>query len=416
MKNKNFKIIMLSMLISSTSILAQSSGGDVIYRRSSLHLMTIESESFPMKEIVYDAVNSMPFPDKYNNHTIGTTSFNPLDFQLTDEERAAIPELNKEKSKLGALAGETVQETLTEEAILAKRIKKEMSYIITKYLNDSKIANQLIAKWFNRSSEGYFDDQLIAERGQYDASKKATDVAKASAKGSQMIDVAGLELIAKTFLVLNKMNYFKNEPVALAIKVAADAAIDANAEMAEPAKNLAKKGIEKVYEKTKDGVTVITNSHLYQVHWDDTVRNAFNELWIDASWPEDPAEKEKLRAAFDNSDAFKMKYVGSAKAKSISVLTIKGRTPEDMVRIATIRNVNNVFGKLQKKYEAFKPMVQLSTGGDPGPITAAIGMKEGLKGGEKFECLEQSIDPKTGLATYTAKGKIKVDKTAIWDN
>jgi hypothetical protein len=43
-------------------------------------------------------------------------------------------------------------------------------------------------------------------------------------------------------------------------------------------------------------------------------------------------------------------------------------------------------------------------------------MKEGLEGGEKFEVLEQVVDPKTGLTKYKSKGTIKVDKDLLWDN
>jgi hypothetical protein len=50
------------------------------------------------------------------------------------------------------------------------------------------------------------------------------------------------------------------------------------------------------------------------------------------------------------------------------------------------------------------------------PITAKIGMKEGIDNGDKFEVLEQTIDPKTGLTKYESKGKITVEKDKIWDN
>jgi hypothetical protein len=43
-------------------------------------------------------------------------------------------------------------------------------------------------------------------------------------------------------------------------------------------------------------------------------------------------------------------------------------------------------------------------------------MKEGLEGGEKFEVLEQTLDPKTGRTVYEKRGTIKVEKDMIWDN
>ena len=84
-----------------------------------------------------------------------------------------------------------------------------------------------------------------------------------------------------------------------------------------------------------------------------------------------------------------------------------------MITLATVRNVDNVFSKLQREYDIFMPKVPLFTGS---PITAKIGMKEGLEGGEKFEVLEQTMDPKSGLTKYNRVGEIKVSKKQIWDN
>ena len=50
------------------------------------------------------------------------------------------------------------------------------------------------------------------------------------------------------------------------------------------------------------------------------------------------------------------------------------------------------------------------------PVTADIGTKEGIKGGEKFEILELVIDPKTGASEYKTVGKVKVDKKKVWNN
>ena len=50
------------------------------------------------------------------------------------------------------------------------------------------------------------------------------------------------------------------------------------------------------------------------------------------------------------------------------------------------------------------------------PATARIGMKEGLEGGEKFEVLEQLVDPKTMMTSYKRKGVITVEKDKVWDN
>jgi hypothetical protein len=89
------------------------------------------------------------------------------------------------------------------------------------------------------------------------------------------------------------------------------------------------------------------------------------------------------------------------------------RTEDQIIDLSVTRNIDNVYAKLQKKYDVFKTKVPLFSGS---PLTAKIGMKEGLEGGEKFEVLEAIMDPKTGIIDYKKKGTIKVDKKLIWDN
>jgi hypothetical protein len=52
-----------------------------------------------------------------------------------------------------------------------------------------------------------------------------------------------------------------------------------------------------------------------------------------------------------------------------------------------------------------------------GPVTARIGLKEGLEGGESFDVLESRKDAKTGQYKYVSVGSVSVDKKQpIWDN
>ena len=82
--------------------------------------------------------------------------------------------------------------------------------------------------------------------------------------------------------------------------------------------------------------------------------------------------------------------------------------------IGTVRNIDNVFAKLQKKYVVFRPVTPISS---VGPITAMIGLKEGLEPGDKFEILKSTKDPKTGKISYVAFASAKVDKDfPIFDN
>jgi hypothetical protein len=163
------------------------------------------------------------------------------------------------------------------------------------------------------------------------------------------------------------------------------------------------------YKKAREGYSVWTTSYLYKLQWNDSISGTFyNDYWMDKN-SIDPAKKEQ----FDNTELFSLKFVGSEKSRSLVTGSFKEqRGAEKLVEMATIRTIDNVYSKLQKKYDVFKTKTPLLSGD---PLTAEIGLKEGLDGGDKFEVLEQTVN-KEGKTEYVRKGTIKVDGKLIWDN
>jgi len=353
----------------------------VVYRRSSLHTMIMESEGYPYKDTVLKAYNNAPFPEKYNDHTIGAKSFNPLMYRSS-----AAP---------------------TDSTVDTSAFAKIDDYkpMIDNYMQREKIAAKLVAKWFNRKDDGSFDMDLIGARGSYDASDLATKIASNSARGLASLADAGEELIGNTFVVVSKLKFVSNEVAATAIRAAAYIAAD------QIPSNLlsmtAKAAADVVYNKTHEGYSVWTTSYLYKLRWNDSIAAVFyNDLWVDKS------KKDSVRASkFYDSDIFGMDFVGSEKSSSL-VAFAGDRNPAEVITVATVRTVDNVYAKLQKKYDIFKTKTPLYTGE---PITAKIGLKEGLEAGDKYEVLEQVQDA-DGKTKYVRKGVVKVDGKQIWDN
>jgi hypothetical protein len=390
-------IVTLSLLLIGMSTFAQMDQKplDVKYRRSSLHTMVVESEKFPQKDVVIKAFNNAPFPDKYNDHQIAQKSFNPVNYTLTSEEKAKI----YTSSKMGKFVSGAAD-------IKTDSVNKELPVRIQKYLEKEKIANKLVAKWFDRQADGSFDCNLVADRGVFNASFLETKTAQASSEGQALLKTAGFELIDNTFVVINKFNFIENEPVARVLRDAAKVA----ASKLPMGQDLAMKAADKAYDKAKEGYSIWATSYLYKLVWNEIVSNTFyNDFYMEKG-----SVDAKKKEAFDKSELFKLEFVGDEEASALVTFSLKEkRTEEQIIALSTVRIVDNIYAKLQKKYDVFKTKTPLFTGN---PITAKIGTKEGLEGGEKFDVLEQTVDEKTGVATYKSIGTIKVEKDGIWDN
>lgn len=365
-----------------------------VYRRSSLYPIMLETDPVFKEEdeaelakFAKAAYAKAPFPDKYNDHRLADVSFRFKDYiSLTpDEEKELGDEADEKKSR-----------------------KKDEKYIAAadKFLKEKNIAKGMVAKWFNRKADGTFDMSLIHERGSYDASAMSVQLASGSIRGMSILQDAGEELIKNTFVTINRMRFVKNEPIARAVKELAY--IAANQLPSDLARTLAKTAADVAYNATKDGYTVWNVALLYQLEWNEEIANNFYEnMWMDET-----NISEERKNLFETTDIFNLKFVGYEKASSIVLIGI-GRPKEEIIEVATIRNIDKTYVKLQKSFDVFKTKTPIVS---TDPITAKIGMKEGVEGNDKFEVLEMVVDKKTGLTKYEVVGQIKADKKLIWDN
>ena len=366
MRIKHLALLIALFSVSILSLSAQQTK----YRRSSLSMLLIESDNFPSKEAVMKSWNAYPFPDKYNKHDIGMSTLS----------------LAKEASSDTAGAEE-------------EKFKGKIDRVI----KEKKLANKLVAKWFNRDASGKFNMNLIQERGFYSASEMEASVAKGQARGLSSLGDAGEELIKNTFVTFTKLDFIENEPAARAIRDAAQ--IETQKRLEGKPQFLIDKALqalEVVYEKTKEGYSLWSKTWLYRLNWNDSIAAVFyTDLWSNP-------------AAFENSDLFSLEFVGVQYNQSLVTFKIgETRTQEQIIDLGLVRNIDNVFAKLQKKNEVFRPKVPV-LGTDP--VTAQIGMKEGLEGGEKFDVLEMTLNEKSGRTEYKKVASVSVDKKGIWDN
>jgi hypothetical protein len=388
----------------SLHVFAQADTKAVKYRRSSLHMMMLDDKGLPNAEITKNTFMGMPIPEKFNDHTISQRSFNPATITLSEEEKKLA---EHKQSKFGAFAkglagsatGGLVDTTDT----------KYLPAKFDKYFNENGVARDLVAKWFNRSAKGGFNMDLIGQRGSYDATALDVNIAKGSARGTSMLADAGEELIGNTFVVLTRFNYVTLESVTAAAGQFGNFAASIVAESDKKAAADLKATQDSI-AKNITGYVVEATSYLYKLAWNDSTEVVFYQNY----WTDDNSFDKAKKDGFDTTNMFKLELIGHGKAhSSVIEARLSNKTQEQLIADATVRAFDAVIAKLQKKYEIFRTKTPLYSGN---PITAKIGLKEGLEAGDKFEVLEQTQDPKTGKTAYKKVGNIHVERGMIWDN
>jgi hypothetical protein len=362
------------------------------YQRSSLHIINIENLNFDNAAKVQTSYNKYPFPDKYDDHRVGANSVNLGGYKLTDEEKAALGIKESELGKGLSAAMSSATAGILED-------NSQVKYELDKFIKDQKVAQSLVKKWYSIKDDGSFDFSVFNERIKLSMSEEDKQRVQQSALANTEIDKMSEKLINNTFVVFTKLNFVSNAIPAEAIRQVAYAQAGKLSGMMQ---DLAKKAADKIYEKTSEGYSVWTNAWLYKLEWNEQIYNDLRKTMT---------AKDKLDINAFNAMNFNLEFVGQEKANSLVTFSLKkgegDRTEDEIIELSTIRNVDKVFTKLQREYEVFKPLYQL-TGVDP--FSAKLGMKEGLEGGEKFEILE------IRGGEYNKIGTIEVDKNKVWDN
>jgi hypothetical protein len=347
-----------------------ANAGKLKYRRSSLYTLMLDDNMREHNQVIKNAFGNTELSEKFNDHNIG-------------------PYLIPAHGQTG---------------------EKDQSIIIEDYLNRNKVAKNLVAKWFNRDAKGHFDMDLVASRGQYNASELDIKLAKNSLRGKALLSDMGKELINNTFVVVYDYKYTNKEESAakrrglLSIASSVASYIPGASDVANVA-TVATLGSEVIGK----GYYVRTTSYLYRLVWNDDIAQMFFEkMWVD----KDNYDNYK-KSLFENTSLFRLEYVGSEVSRNNLQSTIfTSNNNEQLIEIATIDAVDKNIGKLQRTYEQFRVKTPLLS---TEPLAAQIGLKEGLEKNDVFEVLEQNL-AEDGTTYYKRVGTIKVDKNNIWDN
>ena len=348
---------------------AESESTGIKYRRSSLYTLMVNNTSRERSGVIKDAFVKSPLPANFNDHNLTVAT---VDVSSNSNATNLVNNLYS-------------------------------------YFQTNKIAKDLVAKWFNRNEKGCFNMDLIKERGEYNASNLDLNMAKSSARGLALLGDAGEELIANTYVVINDFRFTNKEEVANKAKVGLGLLSAVSSLAGGPdlsaATTIASAGVTIAGK----GYTVRNTSYLFQLVWNPEIAATFyKDYWMDES-----DYNESKKQAFDDSNLFTLKYVGTESGLAdLQSSIFTNKTEDELIYKATTKAVDNGIAKLQRKFEQFRIKTPIYS---VNPVTAKIGLKEGLQAGDRFEVLEQVMD-ENGKLSYKKKGIITVDGRNIWDN
>lgn len=359
-------------LITSTVAFTQNTENEPKYRRSSLYSLMINHTDQKFASEIRNSFLNIPIPDKYNDHDL---SVKVVDINTKLKNASS----NKENEA------------------------------ITTFLNDNQIAGRMVAKWFNRDKyTGACDMELVKERGLYNANEFDKQIAARSARGISMLQDAGEDLIGNTFVLVNDISYVDKAKKGMifggiikALGTVAQAYTGVNVSSAT---NL----IGDIAESIR-GFSVKINTFLYKLSWNDEIANNFYETQYT-----DSADTGKAQNFESNRGNYQLVYVGKVESSgsTTSWLGVRLDTPANMVRKACQRAIDENIVDLQTQFEEFRtktPLLSIE------PLTADIGMKEGVSKKSRFEVLDR-VEQKDSTYKYVKVAEIEPVEDMIWDN
>ncbi|MCD7710834.1 MAG: hypothetical protein LUI04_05750 [Porphyromonadaceae bacterium] len=347
------------------------------YRRSSLYSILINHDDQKMAKEIGEVFLEIPIPEKYNNHDLSVKILS-MDERLKDLDA------------------------------------------VNSFIEKNGIASRMVSRWFDRDPfTGVCDVNLVRERGLYNASEFDREVAANSVRGQALLEDAGEDLISNTFLMVNDIRYVDKENKGKAagtmfrmLGAIAQGVVNnlGGTTTISNSNSIADLGdaLGSMMETLK-GFRVIVHTYLYQLVWDEETSATFYREYYSTT-----ADSMKVKAFKQNRNFFRLKYIGSQQSSGniVSFIGVNLDTPEQMVRKACQRAIDENIVSLQRNFEVFKvktPLLGVS------PLRADIGLKEGLTKDSRFEVLEKVLK-EDGRIDYRRVGVVKPVSGAIWDN
>lgn len=302
---------------------------------------------------------------------------------------------DKELEKTKASMSSTVQNAEQEGDLI-----REMPNRLAQFLEDHKIANILLAKWFNASDDmddgSHYNMKLIQDRGVYNASELEKLRAAESVRGRAILADAGMELLSHTYVTFTYFDFTTSQEITRKTQSVGNKIFGNSSYLGQQWNKVTNDKVENV-----SGYWVRATTYLFRLKWDTSME----DLFISKYW-------EAPVSALLSSDDFELEYLGCQSSPTINYeeRTGKGEYGNSLVAgEATIRAIDASLGYLQRKFEDFRVKAPLIDVNDS-EITAFVGTKEGIEPSSSFEVLERTYNSKKNRFDYKKVTSLKIDK------
>ena len=255
---------------------------------------------------------------------------------------------------------------------------------VDKTIKKEKIANELLAKWFNRKENGEFDTKLLEERGLYSASDAEMLQANASQRGLANLDAKALNLVDLTYLMVFSVDSLEDYKI---IYDKQDARRKKNAEVL---------GISFVpVVRKKNGYSGNARVFVYKLNFNDSTSQVFFEnYWIN----ENDSNKQAKKNAFEQNDfalnlvtAMDFQAEASQNNPEYNILPLPQLSREELMDNMMMGLQNTALFKLERLNKNFQTSAYIYKSS---PITAKIGKKEDLKIDNRYFVYEKIANEK----------------------
>lgn len=319
------------------------------YDRNALTIIGLKSDS-PLADPIARMIDTIKITDKFYDNEIGfrTIPFNPV-VSLFDK----------------------VQQE--------KTFKTDM----VKLLNEKKVGQAIVAKWFNRQPDGTFNTSVLKERGVYNSDDSDLSIATASKRGESAMMDAGLGLVDHSYiLVLGFSNLTTMDEYYTKTEAKPEA-------------------------HTMNGVKGDLIGLLYKLNFNDSVSSVFfQDMWVSKTTTDSKARIARFDATTFPLVPVKnliMPVQSTQYNPGQSLAPKEQKTQTQLIRDMVNSSMRNVMNQLTFQVSEFKVKAQIYK---TNPIAVKIGKKEGLGFDQRYFVFENR-ETRKGEKFSSRRGIIK---------